>query len=316
MKYTILGAGGTGGSIAFYMAKAGKDVTLLARGKHLAAIQAKGLTMHRIWCDETESIPVKAVSTEDYRETPNVIFVCVKYYSLDGIVPFLARAAGPETVIVPILNVFGTGSRLQERLPDLHVLDGCIYVSAEKEAPGVLKQHGSIMRVVFGERGAEGNPQGGTSGRDFHGVLEQIRQDLSDSGITPVLSDNIGRDCLAKFSYVSALGAAGLYYRATVGDFQKEGKPKEMFQKMIREIMALSHAMGCALPDDMLETNMRILAGIAPSGTTSMQRDIAEGKASEVDGLVYEVVRLGDKYGVPTPAYDMAAQELRSRGLK
>ena len=125
-----------------------------------------------------------------------------------------------------------------------------------------------------------------------------------------MLSENIRRDALEKFSYVSPIGAAGLYYHATAGDFQKEGEQRETFKAMIREIAALADAMGVPFEKDMVDVNLRILANLAPEATTSMQRDVYAGKSSEIDGLVYEVVRMGQEYGVSVPVYEKVAEKL------
>ena len=129
MKYVVFGAGGTGGILGGQLAKGGKDVTLIARGAHLAAIQEQGgLFVDRVWNGTSETIPVKACTAEAYHEIPDVILVCVKGYSLDGVVDFAKRVAGPQTIVLPILNIYGTGSKLQQRLPELDVLDGCTYL--------------------------------------------------------------------------------------------------------------------------------------------------------------------------------------------
>ena len=93
MKYAIIGAGGTGGILGFYMTKAGRDVTLIARGRHLAAMQEKGLAVEKMWDGTTETIPVKATDMEHYDEQPDVVLVCVKGYSLEETIPFIQRVA-------------------------------------------------------------------------------------------------------------------------------------------------------------------------------------------------------------------------------
>ena len=91
MKYAIIGAGGTGGTLGFYLTKAGKDVTLIARGSHLEAMQKQGLTMRQLWDGKEESIPVKACRMEEYTEQPDVILVCVKGYSLTDLIPDIRK---------------------------------------------------------------------------------------------------------------------------------------------------------------------------------------------------------------------------------
>ena len=301
MKYAIIGAGGTGGILGFYMTKAGKDVTLIARGRHLAAMQESGLAVEKMWDGTTETIPVKAADMDHYNERPDVILVCVKGYSLEDTIPFIQRVANPSTIVIPVLNIYGTGAKMQEKLPNLLVTDGCIYVSANIKEPGVLIQHGKILRVVYGVREKE----------EYDPRLEEIKQDFDVSGIDGVLSENIRRDALEKFSYVSPIGAAGLYYHATAADFQREGEEREAFKTMIREIAALAEAMGVPFERDMVDVNLKILSTLAPEATTSMQRDVMDGKSSEIDGLVYEVVCMGERYHVPVPMYEKVAEKLK-----
>lgn len=312
MKYAIIGAGGTGGILGFYMTKADRDVTLIARGRHLAAMQEKGLAVEKMWNGTTEIIPVKAMDMEHYDEQPDVVLVCVKGYSLEDTIPFIQRVAKPSTIVIPVLNIYGTGAKMQEQLPKLLVTDGCIYVSANIKEPGVLIQHGRILRVVYGVRNMSTQKVNiKRAHEEMLDALKDIKKDFDDSGIDGVLSENIQRDALEKFSYVSPIGAAGLYYHATAADFQREGKQREAFKTMIREIAALAEAMGVPFERDMVEVNLKILSSLAPEATTSMQRDVMEGKDSEIDGLIYEVVRMGERYHVPVPMYAKVAEKLR-----
>ena len=305
MKYAIIGAGGTGGCLGFFLKKAGKDVTLIARGKHLEAIRKNGLTIQKLWDESRETLPVKACTAEEYKEIPDVILVCVKGYSMDETVPTIKKIVGKETVVIPILNIYGTGGRLQKKLPELTVTDGCIYVSANIMEPGVILQHGKILRVVFGARKPEEETE----------KMREVAKDMVTDDLEVILSENIRRDAMVKFSYVSPIGAAGLYCNAVAADFQREGEQREMFKALIREIVALSHAMGIEFEEDLVERNLKILSSLSPEATTSMQRDVIEGKRSEMDGLVYEVVRMGREYKVSMPQYEKAAACFREQGI-
>lgn len=322
MKYIIIGAGGTGGILGFYMTKAGKDVTLIARNAHLEAMQKQGLSVEKMWTNETETIPVGAESMESYEakgEKADVILVCVKKYSLDSCIPFIQNISHKNTIVVPVLNVYGTGAYLQEKLPKVLVTDGCIYVSANIKQAGVLLQHGEILRVFFGVREKEDLKKlNGQLNGEYKAerLLKKIAQDFKDSGIDGILSDNIKRDALAKFSYVSPIGTAGLYLHAVAGDFQREGEARELFKTLIREIVTLANAMGITFEEDLVERNLKILSNLPEEATTSMQRDVIEGKQSEIDGLVYEVVRMAKKYGVEVPAYERAAEKFREMEVR
>lgn len=322
MKYIIIGAGGTGGILGFYMTKAGKDVTLIARNAHLEAMKKQGLSVQKMWTNETETIPVSAESMESYEakgEKADVILVCVKKYSLDSCIPFIQNISHENTIVLPVLNVYGTGAYLQEKLPKVLVTDGCIYVSANIKQAGVLLQHGEILRVFFGVREKEDLKKlNGQLDGEYKAerLLKKIAQDFKDSGIDGILSDNIKRDALTKFSYVSPIGTAGLYLHAVAGDFQREGEARELFKTLIREIVTLANAMGITFEEDLVERNLKILSNLPKEATTSMQRDVMEGKQSEIDGLVYEVVRMAEKYGAEVPAYRRAAEKFREMEVK
>ena len=306
MKYLIIGAGGTGGCIGAYMAEAGKDVTLIARGAHLEAIKKNGLRMETGHRGVFTVNPMKVFDMEHYErsgERPDVIFVCVKSYSLEDAVPFIRKISAPDTVVIPILNIYGTGGRLQEKLPELLVTDGCIYVAAEIKEPGCILQKGEILRVVYGVRKPE----------QYRAVLEQIKEDLRESAIEAVLSENIRRDALQKFSYVSPAAACGQYYDVTARDMQKPGEVRDTFAALIGEIGVLAEAMGIHFEVDIVKTNLDILDDLDPRASTSMQRDIWQGRQSEIDGLIFEVARMAESYGAELPTYAKICEELQRR---
>lgn len=319
LKYMIIGVGGTGGAIGAHMARAGHDVTFIARGSHLAAMRENGLSMSHPDGDFVID-PVSAYTTEEFTEIcekvahagedvrPDVIIVCVKGYSVKDMIPFISTVAGPDTIVIPILNIFGTGSQMQKELPGITVTDGCIYVASQITEPGHIMMKGTILRVVFGLRKDQKHLE-----EKLRPRLEKVRDDLCSSRIEGILSDNIERDTLRKFSYVSPQGACGLYYNVPVGAVQEAGEIRDCFTGLIREISDLADAMGIGFGEDIVPANLDITAGLAPDMTTSLQRDIAAGKASEIDGLIYEVVRMGEKYGVSTPLYKKISAELQKK---
>ncbi|MBO5347662.1 MAG: 2-dehydropantoate 2-reductase [Lachnospiraceae bacterium] len=297
MKYLVIGAGGTGGAIGGFLAKAGKNVTLIARGAHLAKMQAQGLKFEIP--DGEYTVPVQACTMEDYQGTPDVIFVCVKGYSLEDTIPFIERVASKETIVISILNIYGTGGRMQEKLPEINVTDGCIYIAAEIKEPGTILLSGKIFRVVYGLR--KGTDEAVCE--KVMPVLQAVEKDLAEAGITPLLSKQIETDALQKFSFVSPMAAIGAGYDVECDAVQAPGELQEKFKALVREVKALSDAMDCSLPEDIVEINMGIMNGLAPTATASMHRDIRAGKQSELDGLVFEVVRMGERFGVDVPTY-------------
>lgn len=193
MNYLIIGTGGVGGCIAGFLALAGKDVTCIARGKHLEAIRRQGLHLKSDLKGE-HFLRVKACTAEEYQGKADVILVCVKGYSIDSIRPVLERAATPHTLVIPILNVYGTGPRIGRLVPSVKVLDGCIYIVGFVSGEGEISQMGSIFRLVFGAR-----PQQQVAPER----LERIAGELRECGIKVDVSDDINRDTFIKWSFIS-----------------------------------------------------------------------------------------------------------------
>lgn len=299
MKYVIMGSGGTGASIGGFLADAGHDVTLIARGAHLDAIRKNGLIIHSGKKGEMNLKNIKAMTTDEYTGVADVIFVAVKGYSIDEIIPFLAKASDEHTIIIPILNIYGTGRYLAQKLPDTNVIEGCIYIVAYISAPGEITQSGKIFRVVFGTRGKT----------PLHPQLEAVKKDLEDSGIHVVLSEKIADDTFRKFTFVSPFAAAGAYFNISAGPMQQPGQQQDFYLALVEDCKTIAKAYGIHLPDDITDINLKILNALTPDTTASMQKDLAKGPGAktEMDGLIFEIVRMAKAKGISVPAYEKAA---------
>lgn len=297
MKYVIIGAGGTGGCLGGFLAAAGHDVTLIARNRHLEAIRSNGLLLKSCTLGEKKLRNIKACTMDEYSDTPDVIFVCVKFYSLAQTEDFIRRTAADRTLVIPILNVFGTGGILARSCPKPEILDGCIYIYSMIEAPGIVVQPRPIFRVFFG-------PRSGQICR-LEDISRAVEDDLRNAGIDAHYSDAIEKEALTKFSYVSPIGAAGIYLNETGGAFKRPGNAQDLFLSLVREIETLGKTMGIHFDEDLASRNLEILSGLDDASTTSMQRDVLGGGQSEIDGLVHRIVRLADQYGLELKSYRM-----------
>ena len=308
MKFAVLGAGGVGGIVGGYLALAGNEVTFIARGAHLEALKKNGLTLRTAHRGDLDVKTVKACAVDEYGDTPDVIFVCFKYYSLPAAIEFARKHAGENTLVIPLLNVFGTGEVMQKDLPGVTVLDGCVYIYGMVESPGIVAQPASILRIFYGYRPNQE--------KKLLPLAQKLEPVLNKAGIDGHFTENIRRDALQKFSYVSPLGAAGLYFDAVSGDFLREGEPRKMFVGLIREIEALGHGMGVEFEESLVDVNLKLMDSFTKDLKTSMQRDVAHGGPSEFDGLVHRVSRLGKAYHVSTPLYDKISAWGKEKGIK
>ena len=310
LKYLIAGTGGVGGSIAAFLALAGKDVTCIARGEHLAAIRENGLQLHsdlkgeyalRVPAYTAEEYTALVSTSADYKA--DVIFVCVKGYSVDSITELIKSAAHEHTVVIPILNVYGTGPRIQRLVPGVTVLDGCIYIVGFVSGRGEITQMGKIFRLVYGAH---------RSTIVSRETLEAVQRDLQESGIKADISDDIDRDTFVKWSFISAMAVTGAYYDVPMGEVQKPGEVRNTFIGLSQESAALGRKLGIAFKEDIVEYNLKVIDKLAPESTASMQKDMAKGHQSEVQGLLFDMITAAEEQGIEVPTYRMVAEKFRS----
>lgn len=301
MKYLVVGTGGVGGSIAGFLALAGKDVTCIARGKHLDAMKRNGLHLKSDLKGE-HFLPVKACTSEEFEGKADVIFVCVKGYSIDSIKEVLERASTPDTLVIPILNVYGTGPRIGRLVPSVHVLDGCIYIVGFVSGEGEITQMGSIFRLVFGAR-----PEQGIARER----LDCIAEALQACGIKAEVSDDINRDTFIKWAFISAMACTGAYHDVPMGEVQHEGEVRETFIGLSQESAEIGKRLGVTYPEDPVAYNLKVIDSLDPHSTASMQKDIARGHESEIQGLLFDLIDLGERLGVNLPTYHKVALKFK-----
>lgn len=298
MRYLIVGTGGVGGCIGGFLAAGGRDVTFIARGAHLAALQKDGLTIHTVGRGDVRVPRVHAADAVEGLEEYDVMFVCVKGYSLGSVMPLLRRAVHARTAVIPILNSLSAGDRLADGLTAGIPLGGCVYVTAFLSAPGEITRNSDIFRLVYGE--LPGHPADPA-------LLRAVRADLEECGIEGVVSGDIRRDVFVKFSFTSAFAAVGCYCRTDAGGLQRQGSPREMYVSLLRELEKLAAGLGLRLPEGFIRNNLDILDALRPDTTASLQKDVRAGRTAETDELFLDVVRRAEQCGVAVPTYRKVA---------
>lgn len=309
MKFLIVGTGGTGGCIGGYLARQKEDVIFIARGKHLEMLQKEGLLIKSVRTGDFRLTPVKACTMDAYTDTPDVVFVCVKYPALEEVTTFLKRVVGKQTIVIPILNVYGTGGKMQKEL-ECTVTDGCVYIFSMIESSGVICQGAKIFRLLFGFR----KDQKYTVAEED--VLKIVEVKLKNAGIDAEYTEQIEKEALKKFACVSPMGTAGIFYDATAKDFMEDGEKRTTFLALAQEVESVGRAMGICFDEPLAQCADAVLKGLTPEATTSMQRDVAAAVPSEIDGLVHEMVRLGTCLGVPVPNYEKISHWAMEKEIK
>lgn len=307
LKYLIVGTGGVGGCITAFLTLACKDVSCIARGEALNVMQKRGMVFHSDMKGEYPNLPVKAYSQEEYNEKADVIFVTVKGYSIDSISEILRKASHEKTVVIPLLNVYGTGQRIKELVPEINVLDGCIYIVGFKSGIGEISQLGEVFHVVFGV------PKWANCDKV---LLDKIASDLRDAGIKTTLSADINRDTFIKWSYISAMSVTGAYYDVPMGPIQKPGKERDTFIGLTKESTSIGEKLGIDFGCDMVEHHLGVVDSLDPESTASMQKDLKAGNQSEIKGQLFDIIALGKKLGVDMPVYDTVVKKFISKTSK
>lgn len=288
LRYLVVGTGGVGGCIAGFLALARKQVACIARGKHLETIHEKGLHL-RSDLKGNHHLPIPAYTAEEFNGKADVIFVCVKGYSIDSVKEVLEKASHVDTLVIPILNVYGTGPRIGRLVPRVTVLDGCIYIVGFVSGPGEIRQMGKIFRMVFGSR-----PEQGVSQERLQNIAGKLRE----TGIRVDISDDINRDTFIKWSFISAMACTGAYHDIPMGPIQHTGEERNTFIGLSQESSEIGRKMGIIYKEDPIAYNLKVIDKLDSASTASLQKDIARGHESEIQGQLFDMIELGEKLGV------------------
>lgn len=214
----------------------------------------------------------------------------------------VGKASDKDTLIIPILNVYGTGPRIGQLVPHVTVLDGCIYIVGFVSGPGEITQMGKIFRLVFGA-----HPQQGVALER----LETIADVLRKAGIKADISDDINRDTFIKWSFISAMACTGAYHDVPMGPLQHPGAERDTFIGLSKESSEIGRKMGITYAEDPIGYNLKVIDKLDPDSTASMQKDIAKGHESEIQGLLFDMIALGEKMDVDMPTYRKVAQKFK-----
>ncbi|MDR1602330.1 MAG: ketopantoate reductase family protein, partial [Tannerella sp.] len=167
-------------------------------------------------------------------------------------------------------------------------------------APGEITQMGKIFRLVYGARKGTAVPPE---------KIQAIQSDLIESGIKAVISEDINRDTFIKWSYISAMALTGAYFDVPMREIQKAGEEREVFIGLSTESAEVGRKLNIPIPDDLVAYNLRILDSLDPDSTASLQKDIAKGHESEIDDLLFNMIRMAEKIGAKTPVYQKIAEK-------
>lgn len=311
VKLAVVGAGGIGGYFGGRLAAAGHDVRFVARGAHLEALRHDGLSVEGP-AGGFHVAPERLGATGDTRDIGAVDFVLlgVKTWQLPDAIDALAPLIGPETAVVTTQNGVRAPAEVARAVGKDAVLPGSAKIITQLEGPGRVRHVGGLGALAFGE----------WDNRPSHRV-EHLRTALTGAGVTAAEPQDIWAELWAKFMFVVPLGGLGAITDAPIGTVRTRPGTRRMLVAAMTEIQHLAEAAEVQLPDDIVEETLAFVDRQPAAGTTSLHRDMAAGRRSELDAWTGSVVRLGARLGIPTPVngflYDvLGLREARSAELR
>ncbi|HUH95796.1 MAG TPA: 2-dehydropantoate 2-reductase [Anaerolineales bacterium] len=292
MKIVIMGTGGTGGYYGALLAKQGHDVSFVARGAHLQAIQKNGLQVKSIFGD-FQIKPAKATDDPSKIAPPDLILFCTKTYDTAEAVQTIKPIVAGETTVLSLQNGIDAVERIGKVVGMEHMIAGATWLSSAVAAPGVIKHVSDFRRVVLGELDGRLTPR-----------VQAICQAFKDTGITVEPSDNILRILWTKFVFISAASSFGALTRLPMGEYRSVPETRALIVRLMHEVEALALASGVALEADVVDKSLAFMDNAAPHIKASMQLDVEAGHPSEIESIVGVIGRKGRERGLPTPVAD------------
>lgn len=307
MRIAIFGTGGAAGYFGAQLANAGEDVVFIARGEHLQAIRTRGL---QVETPRGEILIQPAQASDDPAQVGvcDVVIVGVKTWQVVEAAHAMRPMMGAKTIVVPFQNGVEAPSQLAAVLGADQVLGGLCGTISRVVGPGRIRSIGEVHFVRFGELIKR------TSER-----VEHLRQVFQRAGVKAEIPADIEVAMWEKFLFVVPFGGVGAVTRAPIGVTRTLPETRRMLEQGMREIFAVARARRVALSDEVVPNTLAWIDTLAPNATASLQRDIVDGKPSELEAWNGAVVHLGRELAISTPLhefiyYSLLALESQARG--
>jgi 2-dehydropantoate 2-reductase len=293
MRIAVVGAGGVGGAFGTALAKAGADVTFIARGAHLAAMRNQGLKIEG-GRGETHLVPTRVTDNPAEIGKVDIVLFCVKLWDVESAGAHIKPLIGPDTAVIPLQNGIDAHERLIPILGSHAVMGGVAQISASITAPGVIRQVGTFMRMIFGELDGKRSKRA----EDFLALCLK-------AGFDATLSEQILTELWMKFILLATNAGMTALARQPIGPLRGDPDLRPIFIAAYQETIDVGRAKGIALPADARERIVELTGHLPPAMKASMALDLDRGNRLEVPWLSGKVAELGRQFGIPTPTHSM-----------
>jgi 2-dehydropantoate 2-reductase len=291
MRIAVVGAGGVGGGYGAALAKAGAEVTFIASGAHLEAMRREGLRLESPRGD-IHLDPTRATDDPASVGPVDVVLFCVKLWDVESAGEAIRPMVGADTAVIPLQNGVDAAERLVPILGARAVMGGVANISATIAGPGVIRQTGTVLRMVFGEL------DGSMTAR-----VQAFAALCARAGIDGVPSPSILTELWMKFILLASNAGIMALTRLPIGRLRDDPDIAPWFTTAYEEVAAVGRAAGVPLPADAVQKTLEFNRNAPPHLMASMAVDLLRGNRIELPWLSGKVVELGRKHGVPTPTH-------------
>jgi len=289
LKIAIAGIGAVGGYFGGKLAAAGVDTVFIARGATLQALRSRGLRVDSINGDFSVDDAYATDNPSEVGVVDAVIFATKAWQTPDA-AEQVKPMIGPQTLAVPLQNGMDGPDQLARAFGREHALGGLCGIVAFSVAPAQIRHVGIDPFVMFGELDNSKSER-----------VERLQKVFVDAGIKADVPPDIHRSMWSKFLFIAPMSAIGALTRVPVGAWRAIPEAREIAVRALREMVAVAGARGVDVGADAIERTLERYDGMPPEATSSLQRDVMEGKPSELEAQAGAIVRMGREAGVQTP---------------
>lgn len=308
MRVAVYGAGGVGGYFGGRLAQAGHAVAFVARGEHLAAIRCGGLAVASVAGDFVVR-PAEAFDDPADIGPVDLVLVGVKAWQVTGTAKALSPLLRPDTVVLPLQNGVEAADQLSAVIGPERVLGGLCKIMSLVAGPGKIRHAGVEPRIEFGERDRRKTPR-----------VAALREAFARcQGVSVETPDDIEAALWEKFLFIAPVSGVGAVTRMPVGVLRRVPETRALLAAAMDEVEAVARARGAGVREDIVSRTLGYIDGLPETTTASMQRDIMEGRPSELEQQNGAMARLGRQLRVPVPVHEclyrsLLPAELKARG--
>ena len=299
MRIVVYGTGGVGGYFGGRLAQAGEDVTFIARGEHLRAIRANGL---RVDSPNGDFVIHPARATDNVNEAgeTDLVILGVKAWQVPDAARAIKPVVGPTTTVLPLQNGVDAVPQLVAELGSARVVGGLCRIVSFVVEPGHIRHAGFAPTIIIGELDNQRTER-----------IAKIEEVFKQAGLDTTIAADIQVALWTKFLFIASFSGVGALANAPAGVLRSDPKRRAQMLSAMEEIYALAHARGVRLPSDSVEKVMAAVDGLPDDATSSMQRDIAAGKPSELEAQNGAVVRMASESGIDVPTHTLIYHTLK-----